>query len=189
MKPTTAEPTTPAPRGRRVEETRQTLMRSLMELIAEKGYDRTTVEDVLRRADVGRTTFYAHFDNKQDLLLWPVRTFPWCRADDADAVPDVTNLFDHVYQQRHMLELLRGTAALEEATSHLRSYLLSSFEAHARSRCQDSADAEVAVQVVARALTGAVMELFAWWVEAGMPESPATMNSWFDQLGRRMLGM
>src|SRR5689334_24059575 len=54
---------------RRVRRTRRLLREALLALVAEKGYDRVTVQDVLDRADVGRATFYAHFRDKDDLLV------------------------------------------------------------------------------------------------------------------------
>ena len=74
------KPTEAPRRSERVERTQQALLESLLELIVEKGYERTTVEDVLRRADVGRTAFYTHFENKQDLLLRRFAAAPWLRG-------------------------------------------------------------------------------------------------------------
>ncbi|MFQ6397040.1 TetR/AcrR family transcriptional regulator [Nocardia sp. KC 131] len=54
---------------RRVRRTKSQLHRALIELMLEHGYDRITVRDILQRADVGRSTFYAHFRDKDDLLL------------------------------------------------------------------------------------------------------------------------
>ncbi|MFC9893341.1 TetR/AcrR family transcriptional regulator [Nocardia sp. NPDC127579] len=54
---------------RRVRRTRQQLHQALVELMIERGYDRITVRDILERADVGRSTFYAHFRDKDDLLV------------------------------------------------------------------------------------------------------------------------
>ncbi|MGW0357525.1 MULTISPECIES: TetR/AcrR family transcriptional regulator [Nocardia] len=54
---------------RRVRRTRSTLHRALIELMIERPYDRITVQDILDRADVGRSTFYAHFRSKDDLLV------------------------------------------------------------------------------------------------------------------------
>ena len=53
---------------RRVRRTRQLLVDALLALIVERGYEALTVQDVLDRADIGRSTFYAHFRDKDDLL-------------------------------------------------------------------------------------------------------------------------
>jgi AcrR family transcriptional regulator len=58
-----------APEDRRVRRTRRLLREALLGLLRERGYDRVTVQDVLDRADLGRATFYAHFRDKDDLLL------------------------------------------------------------------------------------------------------------------------
>ncbi|MFC9557628.1 TetR/AcrR family transcriptional regulator [Rhodococcus sp. NPDC056960] len=49
--------------------TKGLLHRALIELLLEKGYSRTTVQDILDRADVGRSTFYSHYRDKDDLLV------------------------------------------------------------------------------------------------------------------------
>ncbi|WP_063050290.1 TetR/AcrR family transcriptional regulator [Nocardia arthritidis] len=54
---------------RRVRRTRALLHQALIELMIERAYDRITVRDILDRADVGRSTFYAHYRDKDDLLL------------------------------------------------------------------------------------------------------------------------
>src|SRR5208283_550628 len=54
---------------RRIQRTRQLLLSSLLELILEKGYETITVQDIIDRANVGRSTFYSHFQDKEHLLL------------------------------------------------------------------------------------------------------------------------
>ncbi len=54
---------------RRVNRTRRQLREALFNLILEKGYDAVTVEEITARADVGRTTFYLHYHDKEDLLM------------------------------------------------------------------------------------------------------------------------
>ena len=54
---------------RRVRRTRRALADALMSLLNEKRYEAVTVQDILDRADVGRSTFYAHFLDKDSLLL------------------------------------------------------------------------------------------------------------------------
>lgn len=53
---------------RRVRRTRRALHDALLTLMTEKSYDAVTVQDIIDRADVGRSTFYSHFTDKRDLL-------------------------------------------------------------------------------------------------------------------------
>ncbi|HET9954025.1 MAG TPA: TetR/AcrR family transcriptional regulator [Polyangiaceae bacterium] len=54
---------------RRIQRTRRVLHSALIELILERNFDELTVQDVCERADVGRSTFYTHFADLEDLLL------------------------------------------------------------------------------------------------------------------------
>jgi AcrR family transcriptional regulator len=54
---------------RRITRTKSALNQALAELVNEKGYESVTVEDITTRANLGRTTFYLHYQDKSDLLL------------------------------------------------------------------------------------------------------------------------
>ena len=54
---------------RRVERTRESLQKALIELIAEQGYDSITIQEIVDRADLGRTTFYLHYNSKDELFM------------------------------------------------------------------------------------------------------------------------
>lgn len=53
---------------RRVQKTRKLLQDALIELVAEKGYESVTIQEILDKANVGRSTFYSHFQDKDQLL-------------------------------------------------------------------------------------------------------------------------
>ncbi|WP_082393378.1 TetR/AcrR family transcriptional regulator [Nocardia arizonensis] len=71
---------------RRVRRTRALLNQALLELMLERGYERISIGDILERADIGRSTFYAHFRDKDDLLL--VSSTEYLRATIMAARPD-----------------------------------------------------------------------------------------------------
>jgi len=174
-------------KDRRIERTRESLSRAFMKLIVEKGYDRTTIQEVLKQADVGRSTFYAHFYNKQDLLVGRMSVFQ-LRVDDTDGpsgqaarIPDVSGLFEHVGSHRELYEAIRGTEALEAALAIARADLLKSFQAIFQSRKEKGADVSTDSDFLAQFFTGALLHLLTWWVDAGMPETAATMNRWFQE--------
>ena len=52
-----------------IERTQQLIRGALLSLIRERGFEAVTVQEIIDRANVGRATFYAHFDNKDDLLV------------------------------------------------------------------------------------------------------------------------
>ena len=53
---------------RRQSKTRKAVFNAFVELLSEKGYSNTTIQDIITRADIGRSTFYSHFETKDDLL-------------------------------------------------------------------------------------------------------------------------
>ena len=75
----------PARPDRRVRRTRRALADALLGLLAEKRYEDVTVQDVLDRADVGRSTFYAHFVDKDSLMI---EAFRELRRAHVPTVPD-----------------------------------------------------------------------------------------------------
>jgi AcrR family transcriptional regulator len=57
----------------RVKRTKGLLQRALADLLHEQSFHNITVQDIAARAEVNRATFYAHFDDKYELLAYSVR--------------------------------------------------------------------------------------------------------------------
>lgn len=84
---------------RRVQRTRQLLNRALMALIVEKGYESITVQDIIYRAKVGRSTFYAHYQDKDDLLLSGMEEVVHSLVQDVENPPE---RMDEMFQELAM---------------------------------------------------------------------------------------
>ena len=80
---------------RRVQKTRKLLQNALIDLVAEKGYEAVTIQEILDKANVGRSTFYAHFQDKDQLLHSILEhldeLFDQHKKQVLDAVKNVTN--------------------------------------------------------------------------------------------------
>ncbi len=176
---------------RRVERTHRSLLNALIDLIVEKGYDRTTIQDILDRADVGRATFYAHFYNKEDLLLGRFSLFQLDVGGDGGRpyrLPDVTHLFHHVGDHRPMYLAMRGSKVLDATIAVMREDTTASFLKLFRG-LEGRRDGNGAIDpaFAAQFLAGALISLVFWWLDEAMPESPQTMNDWFQRMGMHVL--
>jgi AcrR family transcriptional regulator len=84
-----------------------------VQLIQEKPIDKVTVQEVLDRASVGRSTFYFHFRDKNDLVLSQFEKFLEmmstalnARKEDSHRVVPVAELFAHISNQRKLYRAL-----------------------------------------------------------------------------------
>ncbi|MGV2984214.1 TetR/AcrR family transcriptional regulator [Microbacterium sp. AGC85] len=88
---TDGEPSTPSLRETQKAHTRAILIESATALFREKGYETTSVEDIVRQAGASRATFYLHFRHKSDLVAAISESF-WAIAEDffvdLGALPD-----------------------------------------------------------------------------------------------------
>src|SRR5262245_28240913 len=105
---------------RRIARTRATLRQALSSLILKKGYEAITITDICAEANVGRSTFYAHFSSKDDLKrsgLEPLRKLLVDTQKAALASPGSTGersfafslpMFEHARDHRHHYRALVG---------------------------------------------------------------------------------
>src|SRR6266550_3459672 len=100
---------------RRVARSRRALKEGLTDLILERGYEAVTVQDVIDRADVGRSTFYAHFLDKDDLLMAILADLEMPAPDHTAWTPDdpafgwTLELFRHFGSGRRLFKAVAGS--------------------------------------------------------------------------------
>jgi AcrR family transcriptional regulator len=177
-------------KDRRVRRTRAALREALLELIVEQGgYDALTVQDILDRADVGRSTFYAHYMNKDDLLAgdMPKSMLTFDKADPASLVPSVTFLFAHTRDHYDLFKAMVGSQGYLLVLSKWRERMGADWRARIEAVQAAGRPFPVPADVVACDLSGALMALLTWWLDARMPYPPEAMNDMFHRLTRQGL--
>lgn len=173
---------------RRVRKTKRLLKSALLELIMEKGYDAITVQDILDRADVGRSTFYAHFNAKDDLLLGDAPyvhlTFEEIRTDEGDieVIPSFLEMFRHVAEQNQLFRAMMGGEGINLVQRTVMLHLRTTFEERFNDMAEQGRPLPLPSLVLANYLTGGFMSLLEWWLDAEMPYSPEEVNGMFMQM-------
>jgi AcrR family transcriptional regulator len=184
---------------RRVRRTRQTLHETLMRLTIERGYDEITVADIAAAADVGRSTFYAHFTDKDDLLRSAVGTLRTAlMREHATAGTNGTGsdrmlgfsrfMTAHLAEQRILYQaLMRGRAGpiLLDFIRHALCDIVRSELAPGTRSSKAPLDDELSVQFV----VGGYMSVLTWWLDRGAKEPPKVIEAGFRQMALNGLSM
>lgn len=173
---------------RRVRRTRDVLGDALVELMREKPFEEITVQQVLDRAGVSRSTFYAHYRDKNDLFLGDVEDFFEMMASHlvrcgevSDRVAPVRELFGHVAQVREFYAALVASGKIHDTMELGKGYFARSIEQRLSTLCpEDKGSSERAA--LAYALAGALWSLLSWWIDHGTKASPAEMDEIYHRM-------
>jgi len=175
---------------RRSQRTRHLVHAALMELLLEKRYEAITVRDILDHAEIGSSTFYAHYFDKEDVLTDVIeqmleQLFPAMAQTTVEQgmLPSLA-LFRHIQehsQHSHFRALVRGHAE-ERVWEVLQTKLSSIIEQTLASDDAEKKAPSVPREVVAAYLSGAFLNLLTWWITSEMPYSAERMDEIFQQL-------
>lgn len=185
---------------RRVRRTRQALQDALISLILEKGYDSVTIEEITDRADLGRTTFYLHFRDKEELLLQAVESiaedFIEKHAVDLDRElkPELTldslrinlderilfHVFEHARENADLYKVMLRGEGSSKTTERMR--VLISDEAVKRLQYRESVELKVPLNFFGAYFAGALIEVVTWWLENDQLYDVNEMVAYFQQL-------
>ena len=178
------------PPDRRVRRTKQRLNDALESLIIEKGYDKITVQDLIDRADVGRSTFYAHYETKDDLLVsWTQLADDMelhMAQDQTDAGPIMPSLalFCHLGEYHHLYKAMMGGGGIDIVTQMIHSRLLGHATSELERRPDNSDHTTIPIDVRAGFLASSLLALLTWWLDNGMPYPPESMDEMYQELTR-----
>jgi hypothetical protein len=157
---------------RRVRKTRLALKEALVSLILERGFEAVTVQDIIDRADVGRSTFYVHFVDKYELLLEAFR-------DPGVPPPDVSTrkrgdppfawtlgMFRHISSARRLYRALLGRQSgvfvRQEFEREIERRVRDELDWLGVLKRHDSGQIDLVVAFVVSSFTG----FLTWWLDA-----------------------
>lgn len=173
----------PSAADRRVRRTREVLRRALLALLVERGWDDIDVQSLCERADIGRSTFYQHYPNREALLcgsLGDLRDQLRAQAPvgsaGAEQLAFVAGLVAHVHEQRAVFCALLGRRSGRFVQDRFQDLLV-----------------ELTLQEVrpppplAHMLAGALFQLLIWWLGEHQPQSPREIEMLFQGISAPVL--
>ncbi len=180
----------PRATDKRVQRTRAILRDALVSLIIERGWDATSIQDVCDRADVGRSTFYTHFADKEDLLL---AGFDDLRAMLKEAVRSdrlagrplgfTRPLLEHAAENLRLFRALVGKRSGQTVQRRFFELVVHLTRDELASAVGAGLDLDATVQYIA----GALFRLVIWWVDMRKPIPAADLDAIFHRLTRPVL--
>jgi len=160
----------PVEGDRRVRRTRRQLRDALVALTLERGWDAVSVRDVCERADVGRSTFYVHFADKENLLLSGFddlhAALEHVRRERHGAFDFIEPLALHAQENRRIMQALVGRQSGKQVEWRFRDVLSSLVEAELEALKVKKSERKAA----ARFIAGGMAELLLHWLEHPKPD-------------------
>jgi len=180
-------------KDRRIQKTQKLLHEALYSLIHEKDYDAIVVKEILDRANVGRSTFYMHFGDKDELLVCGMHDM--LRSVQSMERPSSAKpyeriiwfslpIFEHINHHRLAGKANLGARGRAIIHGHLQS-VVAELIAEDVKKCFQSgrkAAARIPPDIVVQYVASTFILVLNWWVESRTPLSPEGINNVFRAL-------
>lgn len=177
---------------RRQQKSREAIFKAFGELLEIRKYSRITVQNIIDRADVGRSTFYAHFATKDHLLkLMCTKVFDHVFSKDLTSeethdFSDKNSLEAHIaHILYHLKDNKKNVAGVLSGESgelfmmYFKEYLARMF-----SGCISKGKVSAPSKFVVNHLAGSFAETVNWWIKGSMKHSPDETARFFMEVNK-----
>ncbi len=177
---------------RRIQRTRPLLQEALFHLIIERGYERITIADITERANLGRTTFYLHYRDKDDLLQESIKALLHDLHLDVELAMEgpctyplvAIRIFQHVARRRllyqAMLKEAGPTRTLEDVMRTYFTELCQRFLPEDPLKMGNPS--LMSSEILAVHAAGSLLGLLSWWLNQEVSLSSEDMGTIYCQL-------
>jgi len=175
---------------RRVRRTRKALHSALLTLMTEKSYDAITVQEIIDRADVGRSTFYSHFIDKRDLLDSGFQDLnqmlaqpPPSAARSRDGMLRFSlPLLQHAYAHQRLARALVARRGVSPVQDRFHQVLISTIRAELDELVAQHHGALRADDLTVDYIAGALQAVITSWLDTAPHKTPREVDALFHTL-------
>ncbi len=168
---------------------RKAIFKAFRFLLTKKRYDKITVQEIIDEADVGRSTFYAHFETKDLLLdalcedifyhIFESDPCPWVNKD-YDLQSKLSHILFHISEEQSGFSAVMISDSSDIFMRYFKEHLRKIFEVHLYYFKSD-----VPKEFLLNFLVGSFSETVIWWVSSGMKTSPEATAEYFMKVIER----
>ena len=176
---------------RRQRKSREAIFKAFTELLKKRDFAHITVGEIIEKADVGRATFYAHFETKEFLLKELCEEL-FCHIFDAEENEQrhrhifecdehgsvFLHLFTHIKKNDNNLLSLLSSSNNEIFLGYFKENLLKLAEGQfdlLKGRAVEKLPENFKINHIASVF----VEVLKWWIDTGLKESPDTITEYF----------
>ncbi len=179
---------------RRRRKTRKALQEALISLMFEKSYDAILVQEILDRANVGRSTFYTHFCDKSELLVEGLEGLQDLLRKAQMAAPAIAGkkyekvigfslaMFEHVHDHKQLYRSLVNGSGWTIVRQRMEEILMQLMKDEARAHFKRKAFSDASFALFIHFLGTTFMSVMTWWFNFKKPLSPKEINALFREL-------
>ena len=181
---------------RRVQRTQRALHKALMSRILEKKYDTITVQEILDLADVGRSTFYTHFQDKDALLVNGLENVKGLLATAQTGAAERPGksyeriigfslpMFEHAFEFRAVNRALFGSGAEVIVRRQIQSALIAVVSPEVKQQFQKRkvGDCTVSPELLTYFLVSTYISVLNWWLNTKNSLQPREIDQAYRQL-------
>ncbi len=179
---------------RRQKKTRANIFKAFVELLGKKRYDKITVGEIIEAADVGRATFYAHFETK-DFLLKDLCEELFCHVFDTSGQGDenhkhifscdekcsiVLHLLRHLKNNDNNILKLLSSENNEQFSSYFKKDLIELIKKQPLSFPKKK-DENIPDEFWINHIAATFVETVRWWIAIEMKASPEAIADYFER--------
>lgn len=176
---------------KRQQKSRKAIFEAFSVLLSRKSYDHITVQEIIDLANIGRSTFYAHFETKDELLhAMCEQIFGHIFSEVASAEQHhdfsnadrtlpakLTHLLYHLKEQQgDIVSLLSGESS-DIFLRYFKGYLEQLF-----SEYETGVDARIPGDFIANHYASSFAEAVKWWVKENMEAEPEKIVAYYAAL-------
>jgi AcrR family transcriptional regulator len=176
---------------RRIEKTKTAIYHALIDLLHKKKYANITIQQIIDRANVGRTTFYQHFADKDALLLSCIESIFESLSTHFDEqmshkhenrlIP-VAEIFAHIRDNNRLINGILLSDSGELIFESFKKYWSIKIEPYLFMHLQKGREPKVPIEILKNYVITTLTELLRWWVKSAGTYTPEQMEQYFFAL-------